>query len=60
MIYFNSEFELSEKIGLFGLLLIILWMVYFLMNMLFHRLSLRKHGALEAYLRKDEVEGGEN
>jgi len=55
MIYFDKDLQLSEKVGLFVFFLVFLWLIYFLTNMLFHRLSLRKPEALEVFLSKDEA-----
>lgn len=58
IIFFDKDLELVEKWGLFAFFLVFLWLVYFLTNILFHRLSLRKPEVLEAFQSKNEVERG--
>ncbi len=58
MFYFDKDLQLNEKVGLFAFLLVFLWLIYFLANLLFHRLSLRKPDALEVFLSKDEAARG--
>ncbi|ROQ18168.1 hypothetical protein EDC38_3142 [Marinimicrobium koreense] len=60
IVFFSSDLDIPGKLSIFLFFLISLWLVYFLLNILFHRRSLRNTEKLNEFLAKKEVEQGKD
>jgi Mn2+/Fe2+ NRAMP family transporter len=59
LLFFDDELSGIEKIPLYFVFLIFLWLVFFIVSVSFHQLSLRKPLKSEAFLSKDFRKQGE-
>jgi len=58
IVFFRDGLNFQEKSLLFICFLIFFWLLYLLLCLIFHRLSLRNETTLKLYLSKDDVKKG--
>ena len=59
IVFFNGGLSLIEKVLLLAGLLLFFWLIYFLLCIFFHRLSIRDNDARANFMAKDDKEKGE-